>query len=234
MRRDGRAKAFEMSLDLKVIGAGLGRTGTTSLKMALETLLGGACFHFLEYKSHPELMAPWLSLIQLNPLRSDPDEFGDMPVSRWETVMPGYVACVDEPASYYWKQLSEAFPNALVILSVRDTDSWWASMLKIEEYYEEEMKRPERLTAERREFHRFSDAIYPHLQARLSADVEKAFFESHNRRVLEYAEQNREFKRRFLLWRVEQGWEPICSALGLTVPDIAFPHENKRAEYHGY
>jgi hypothetical protein len=223
-----------MSLDLKVIGAGLGRTGTTSLKVALETLLKGPCFHFLEYKSHPELMAPWQSLIQANPLRSDPDKFGDMPVSQWETVMPGYVACVDEPASYYWKQLSDAFPNALVILSVRDTDSWWASMLKIEEHFEEEMKRPELITAERREFHKFEDAIYPHLQSGISEDVERAFFESHNRRVLEHAERDHEFNQRFLLWRAEQGWEPLCNALGLPIPNISFPHKNKSAEYHGY
>ncbi len=157
-----------------------------------------------------------------------------MPVSQWETVMPGYVACVDEPASYYWKQLSDVFPNALVILSVRDTDSWWASMLKIEEHYEEEMKRPELITAERREFHKFSDAIYPHLQSGLSEDVERAFFESHNRRVLEHAERDQKFIQRFLLWRVEQGWEPLCNALGLPVPNISFPHKNKSAEYHGY
>ena len=223
-----------MSLDLKVIGAGLGRTGTTSLKVALEMLLKGPCFHFLEYKSHPELMAPWQSLIQANPLRSDPDTFGDIPVSRWETVMPGYVACVDEPASYYWKQLSDVFPKARVILSVRDTDSWWASMLKIEEHFEEEMKRPELISAERREFHKFTEAIYPHWQSGISEEVERSFFESHNRRVLEHAERDREFNRRFLLWRAEQGWEPLCEALDLPVPNIPFPHKNKRAEYHGY
>jgi hypothetical protein len=223
-----------MSLDLKVIGAGLGRTGTTSLKAALEMLLNGPCFHFLEYKSHPELMPPWLSLIQANPLRSDPDKFGDVPIAQWEKVMPGYVACVDEPASHYWKQLSDAFPKALVILSFRDTDSWWASMLKIEEHFEEEMKRPKLITAERREFHKFVDAIYPHLESGLSEGVERAFFEAHNRRVLERAERDQEFNRRFLLWRAEQGWEPLCKALGLPVPRVSFPHENKSLEYHGY
>jgi len=223
-----------MSLDLKVIGAGMGRTGTTSLKAALETLLKGPCFHFLEYKSHPELMAPWLSLIQTNPLRSDPGEFADVPISQWEAVMPGYVACVDEPASYYWKQLSDAFPKALVILSVRDTDSWWNSMVTIEEHFEEEWKRPELITAERREFHEFTDAIYPHLQSGMSEDIERAFFESHNRRVLEHAERDWKFNQRFLVWRPELGWEPLCKALGLPVPNISFPHKNKGAEYHGY
>jgi hypothetical protein len=232
MRQTGEITA--MSLDLKVIGAGMGRTGTTSLKAALETLLGGPCFHFLEYRSHPELMAPWLSLIRAMPLRSDPDRFEDIPTSQWEKVMPGYVACVDEPASYYWKQLSDAFPAALVILSVRDTDSWWASMAALEEHYEEEMRRPDLITAERREFHDFVDAIYPDWQEGLSEDRERAFFESHNRRVLEHAARHPSFNERFLLWRPQEGWEPLCRALDLPVPDVAFPHENKRSEYHGY
>ena len=223
-----------MSLNLEVIGAGMGRTGTTSLKTALETLLRSPCFHFLEYRSHPELMAPWLSLIQAMPLRSDPDEFGDVPISQWEKVMPGYVACVDEPASYYWKQLSDAFPEALVILSVRDTDSWWASMAALDEHYEEEMRRPELITAERREFLDFVDAIYPDQREGLSEDIERAFFESHNRRVLEHAERDQSFNQRFLVWHVQEGWEPLCKALDLPVPDLPFPHKNKRAVYHGY
>ena len=148
--------------------------------------------------------------------------------------MPGYVACVDEPASYYWKQLSDAFPDALVILSLRDTDSWWASMITLEEHYEEEMRRPELITAERQQFLDFVDATYPESQDGLSEATEKSFFESHNRRVLEYAERDREFSQRFLVWRAEEGWEPLCKALGLPIPDMPFPHKNKGAEYHGY
>jgi hypothetical protein len=223
-----------MSLDLKVIGAGLGRTGTTSLKAALEMLLGGPCFHFLEYKSHPELMAPWRSLIQTMPLRSDPDAFRTVPISEWEKLMPGYVACVDEPASYYWKQLSDVFPEALVVLSTRNTESWWVSMAALEEHYEEEMKRPDLISPERRAFHDFVDAIYPDWKDGLSESGERAFFEAHNRRVLEHAQRNECFNRRFLAWRAQEGWEPLCEALDLPVPDVPFPHENKRAEYHGY
>jgi hypothetical protein len=223
-----------MALDLKVIGAGMGRTGTTSLKLALETLLGGPCFHFLEYKSHPELMAPWRSLIETMPLRSDPDQFSTLPIARWESVMPGYVACVDEPASYYWRQLSEVFPEALVILSVRDTGSWWRSMVAIERHFEEEMKHPELITPERREFHEFGDAIYPHQAAGLSEEVETTFFEAHNRRVLEHAEKDAKFRKRFLVWRPQDGWKPLCKALDLPAPEMPFPHENKSAEYHGY
>jgi hypothetical protein len=223
-----------MSLDLKVIGAGLGRTGTTSLKAALEILLQGPCFHFLEYKLRPELMAPWRSLIQSMPLRSDPSEFGEVPISQWEKVMPGYVACVDEPASYYWKQLADAFPEAPIILSIRDTDSWWASMAVLEKYLEDELENPELITAERRQFLDFLDAVYPDQGEGLSEESERAFFESHNRRVLEHAERDQQFGERLLVWRAEEGWEPLCRVLGLPTPDILFPHMNKSAEFHGY
>jgi hypothetical protein len=223
-----------VSLDLKVIGAGLGRTGTTSLKIALEMLLKGPCFHFLEYRSHPELMDPWQSLIQTMPLRSNPDTFRAVPLSEWETVMPGYVACVDEPASLYWKQLSDLFPEALVVLSVRDTDSWWESMMVVEERYQEEMKRPDLIPAQRRAFLEFVDAIYPDWHGEIAESAEKTFFEAHNRRVLEHAQRDRSFNRRFLVWRATDGWEPLCKALDIPVPDQPFPHENRRSEYHGY
>jgi hypothetical protein len=223
-----------LSLNLRVIGAGLGRTGTTSLKRALEILLGGPCFHFLEYESRPELMEPWRELVEEMPLRSDPDAFEDLTASRWEAVMPGYVACVDEPAAYYWKQLSRLFPEALVILSIRDNESWWSSMLAIEQHHEEELKHPERLTPERRRFLEFTDAIYPEWNDGMSKEIETNHFIAHNRRVVEHAKQDESFRRRLLIWRAEDGWAPICRALDVPTPDLPFPHENKRAEYHGY
>jgi hypothetical protein len=114
-----------MSINLKVIGAGMGRTGTTSLKLALELLLGGDCFHFLEYKTHPELMLPWQTFVEKLPLNTEPEAMPEISVSQFQLLMPDYIACVDEPASFYWLPLSKAFPEALIILSVRDTESWW-------------------------------------------------------------------------------------------------------------
>ncbi len=219
-----------MSLDLKVIGAGMGRTGTTSLKAAMEMLLKGPCFHFYEYQSKPELMAPWLDLIRATPMEFEAMESVDVLISQWDTMMPGYVACMDEPASYYWKQLSDAFPEALVILSVRDTDAWWASCLAIEKSYEEERKRPELITAERRAYLDLVEELYPDS----SKDIDTAYFEAHNRSVLEFAEQDESFKKRLLVWRTTDGWEPICNALNLPVPDIPFPHKNRSADFHEY
>jgi hypothetical protein len=134
----------------------------------------------------------------------------------------------------YWKQLSDAFPEALVILSVRDTESWWASMLTLENHYVEERRNPELITDERRAYLDFFDAIYPDALEGMSEEREKAFFDAHNRRVLEFAARDASFKKRLLVWRAEDGWGPLCQALDLPVPRIPFPHKNKRAEFHGY
>ena len=114
--------------ELKVIGAGLGRTGTTSLKLALELLLGGSCFHFLEYGRRPELMQPWLNFVGSYDRYEAADGKFEIPGSKWKTLLPGYTACVDEPGSYYWRQLSQAFPQALIVLSLRDAQSWFDSV----------------------------------------------------------------------------------------------------------
>ena len=101
-------------MTLKVVGAGLGRTGTYSLKLTLEQLLGGPCYHMAEVWSHPEHIPLWRQGFK-----------GILP--DWRKIFMGFAAAVDEPASCFWKEMSRAFPNALVILSVRDAQSWWES-----------------------------------------------------------------------------------------------------------
>lgn len=99
---------------LQVIGAGLGRTGTTSLKRALEHLLGGPCYHMLEVQKRTD----------------DADAWGDAYEGRlplWDNFFEGYQATVDWPAAPFWSEISSTFPDALVLLSVRDPDAWWRS-----------------------------------------------------------------------------------------------------------
>ena len=105
-------------MQLKVVGAGLGRTGTASLKEALERLTGGPCYHMFELLEHPESLAIWHAVV-----RGESDD--------WEALMGGYSASVDWPASAYWPELSALNPDALVLLSSRATpEKWWASMEK--------------------------------------------------------------------------------------------------------
>ena len=101
-------------MTLRVVGAGLGRTGTLSLKIALERLLGSPCYHMLEIFTHPEHIPAWHAAAR-----------GAMP--DWHELLGGYAAAVDWPAAAYWPELSEAFPDAVVLLSVRDAQSWWQS-----------------------------------------------------------------------------------------------------------
>jgi len=121
-----------------------------------------------------------------------------------------------------------------VILSVRDSRSWFESMSHIHKVVLDEASNPELLSDHRKEFLRFMQDMYPGLSSNLDADSEMAFFESHNNKVIKHAEQNPEFAERFVVWEAKQGWAPICQVLGLPVPDIPFPHLNQRSEYHGY
>jgi len=90
---------------LKLIGAGLGRTGTASTKLALERLGFGPCYHMGEVISQPHRMAGWLDAANGRP--------------DWEAVFDGYAACVDYPAASFWRELAERYPQAKVLLNVR-------------------------------------------------------------------------------------------------------------------
>src|SRR5258707_13989282 len=102
-------------MPLKVVGAGLGRTGTMSLKKALEILLGGTCYHMYEVFEHLETDVPvWHDAALGKPV-------------DWAKLFDGYVAAVDWPAGAYWKEISAAFPDALILLSTRDSEKCWNS-----------------------------------------------------------------------------------------------------------
>lgn len=99
---------------LEVIGAGFPRTGTTSLKAALERLGFGPCFHMFEVMAHPEQVDRWLSVVSGAPV-------------DWDRVFDGYRSSMDWPAGYFWREEAEAYPEAKVILTVRDPHQWYVS-----------------------------------------------------------------------------------------------------------
>jgi len=197
-------------VNLRVVGAGLPRTGTSSLKKALEHLLGGRCYHMMEIPGHPfELGAGWDGALA-----------GGVP--DWDRIFAGYSAAVDWPASMFWRELSAANPGALVLLSVRDTaEAWWHSV--------DEMV----LTPARRALapdwskgrglvtllERFAGTARWDDPATL-----KAAYERHNAQVRKVIPW-----RRLLEWRAAEGWAPICGALGVPVPDLPFPRIDGRS-----
>ena len=194
---------------LQVVGAGVGRTGTHSLKVALEQLLGGTCHHMVEVFAHPDEVPVWIDAVDGRPV-------------DWDALMAGYVAQVDWPGASFWPELSSANPGALVILSVRDADEWFTSCSNtifegigvMRELGDPWMSAMVRLMGQR-----FSDRIDDR-----AAMV--AAYEHHNEAVRAGVPA-----ARLLEWTVADGWQPICARLGLDVPDEPFPKMNSTEEF---
>ncbi len=200
-------------MTLRVVGSGLGRTGTTSLKAALEILLGGPSYHMVECFTHPDHPAQWHAAI----LGESVD---------WDRLLDGYRAAVDWPAAACWKELAEHFPDALVLHSERPAAEWFRSA---DATIFEGFKQPTPAGDDRDG--PWADMALAMLTERftpdfLDRDAAMAAFNAWNADVRETAPPER-----LLVWCPGDGWGPICDALGLDVPDQPFPHANTTAEF---
>ena len=197
---------------LQVVGAGLPRTGTSSLTKALERLIGGRCHHMSTIPGHPfNLGAGWNEAI----VGGNPD---------WEELFNGYNAAVDWPASMFWREISDVYPEALVLLSVRESaEIWWqsanATILPVGRMA---------LTPDWTDGRDFLNLLERFTGSKEWDDPAKlmAAYERHN------AEVRRTIPApRLLEWRARDGWEPICNALHLPIPDEPFPWTNRREDW---
>jgi hypothetical protein len=193
---------------LRLVGAGLPRTGTSSLKAALERLMGGPCYHMEEVFAHPEHSALWRRA-----LAGDPD--------GWRACLDGYAAAVDWPASMLWRELAEANAEAVVLLSMRsDAPAWWASV-------DATIMRVLRAPGSDLEWNAMAKELFDRLGLRDGdPDGAMAASERYNAEVRASAPPER-----LVEWRPGDGWQPICTALGVPVPDELFPHLNTREEW---
>ena len=196
---------------LKIIGAGWARTGTTSTLAALEELGFGPCYTFFTIISEKhEHFARWL------------DIYGGKPAD-WPQLFAGFQSVVDWPACDFYEQLLVVWPEAKVILNVRDPDAWHESMKNtIWENCQALMRAGQRSDTNgllrlvdvmlwRRALDgRFEDKTYA-MHA----------FERHNRQVKESLS-----REKLLVFDVKEGWEPLCRFVGAPVPDKSFPHLN--------
>ena len=105
---------------MEAIGAGFGRTGTSSLQAALEELLGGQCYHMKDIIMHPAQLQMWHDFAVEKKSTMD-----------WTLLFAGYVAIVDCPVCIYYKEIMEVFPEAKIILTVRNSQSWWKSFNRL-------------------------------------------------------------------------------------------------------
>jgi hypothetical protein len=179
------------------------------LKIALEQLLGGKCHHMLEVIGRPEEVPIWTEAI-------------DGKQVDWGALMEPYVAQVDWPGASFWPELTDANPDALVILSLRDPDDWYTSCTNtIFEGLELMVDQGDSwMAAMLRLFgQRFSDRLDDR-GAMLAA------FEKHYDAVRAGVPADR-----LLEWSAADGWEPICERLGVSVPAEPFPRTNTTVEF---
>ena len=203
------------TVKLEVIGVGLGRTGTASLKLALEQLGLGPCHHMLELFSRPDDAARWQARARGEAV-------------SWDTLLGGFRSTVDWPSVHFWRELVRDFPAAKVILTVREPNAWYDSISNTI-FKALEQPLPEYDDAARGQRVMAKDII-----------VERAFDDRplDKAHVLaRYAAHNAEVQRtvpaaRLLVYRVDDGWAPLCEFLGLPLPQTPFPQANRRDEFH--
>jgi hypothetical protein len=203
---------------MKVIGAGLGRTGTLSLKVALERLGFGPCYHMLEVMEHPQHVPLWVAAAR-----------GD--AVDWEELFAGYQATTDWPACAFWRSLVAAYPAAPVLLTVRDPGRWYDSVRDtIHAISHRELPSPEGLPAAMAQFREMVETV-------VWQGTFGGRFEDRDHAIEVFRRHTEEVRRalppkRLLVYEVGQGWEPLCAFLDVPVPDEPFPHLNDTASFH--
>lgn len=199
-------------MTLRLVGAGLPRTGTDSLRVALETLLGEPCYHLTVLPGHP---------YHLGKLWAVPLAGGK---GDWHAILDRYAAAVGWPVSLFWRQIARAYPDAVVLLSTRDTVDTWLDSMEATVLPVARAIAPADWTGGRdlaRMMERFAGtadwddrsvlrAAHDAWVAGVRADTDPA---------------------RLVEWQPTDGWGPLCAALGVPVPDAPFPWTNRRDDW---
>lgn len=210
-----------------MIGADFGRTGTMSLKAALEELGFDPCYHMSEAFEHPEHIETWDTAANGQPV-------------NWKQLLGGYKATVDWPGCTFYKEFMQEFPDAKVLLSVRDPDRWYesvsntiygmrrastaspfaAAIFSVAGVFLPRVKRGARMVNtliwDGTFDGRFEDRRY-------AIEV----FERHNKEVMQKVPEDR-----LLVYEVKEGWKPLCEFLEVEEPvDKPFPHLNDSGNF---
>lgn len=194
---------------LQVVGAGLGRTGTHSLKLALEQLLGGPCYHMVEVFPRPGHLERWTAALRGEPIDLD-------------ATFDGFVATVDWPSCGAWESIWQANPGSVVLLSTRaSADEWYRSASRT--IFEQMIKA------------RDADGPFPEMTRAMAAvfgadwDDEAgctSAYERHNAHVRATVPTGQ-----LIEWQPADGWGPLCAALGVAEPSEPFPVTNTTDEF---
>lgn len=195
---------------LSVIGAGFGRTGTESMKTALEILGFGPCHHMKVILSNPEMEAYWRGVLAT----------GDNP--DWDEAYEGFGSGVDWPTACYWQELADHWPEAKILLTVRDSDSWYESINKSILPVINKLTDPDSIGLKMLSKGVFDDRLGDRdyaiaLYEKNIADVKAAFS-----------------PERLLVFSLGAGWDPLCNFLDVPVPDEPFPRSNSGEEFNEF
>jgi len=205
-------------MTIRVIGAGIGRTGTTSLRIALEQLGFDKCYHMDEVPKHPSHVPIWIDAAN----GKDVD---------WDTLFEGYQAAVDLPPFAFYAELMAYYPEAKVILTLREPEEWYESasqtifrlpprpimmLLRVVSLFSNRLKTLMTIEPVARK------VGYEYVfKNDLSRENTIKVFNQHNDKVRQTVSPER-----LLIYDVQQGWEPLCSFLKVPVPNLPFPHKN--------
>lgn len=210
---------------MNVIGVGVGRTGTLSLKAALDRLGFGPCFHMRNVLDHPERLPLWEAAAAGSAI-------------DWDEVFAGYESSVDWPGAAFWRELTAYYSDAKVILTVRDPERWYDSVREtIYQLFgggtesplaEEALQRIPGIAT----MHAFNRKLVwdgPFLQGRFDdRDWAMRAFVRHNAAVCEEIPSER-----LLVFDVSAGWVPLCDFLEVDRPEEEFPRLNDPAAFWG-
>ena len=199
-------------MSLSVIGAGYGRTGTLSLKYALELLGYNKCHHMLEVIRNPGEDKRWLAAARGEP-------------ADWDDLLAGYQATVDWPSCHFYRELAQHFPDAKVVLTTRDPRAWFESISNTTLRVIRQGMASGRISADG---NLGTELV---VKAAFDGNIDDAdhAVEMFNRHVRE-VQANIE-PERLLCFEVAQGWEPLCAFLNRPVPDEPFPRVNSQDEF---
>jgi hypothetical protein len=194
-------------MTIAVIGSGLGRTGTLSLKMALEQLGLGPCHHMVEVFPRMESVPLWIEAAAGRP--------------NWDAIFAEFRSAVDYPTCAFWRELADYYPKAKIIHTVRDPGRWFDST-------QETIFSPANMAAVGQgPMAPFFNIISGDYAGRTA---DRAFMIDYFRRHTA-AVQAAIPKERLLVFEARQGWEPLCAFLGLPEPAIPFPRENSTEDF---